>query len=64
MSSLQPAQLTESPVAESIQEGGMAICQRWEQRMPALLGGKGQAFATPGTWIRFCDLELLGFCCL
>lgn len=40
MSSLQPAQLTESPVAESIQEGGMAICQRWEQRIPALLGGR------------------------
>lgn len=39
MSSLQPAQLTESPVAESIQEGGMAICQWWEQRIPALLRG-------------------------
>lgn len=39
MSSLQPAQLTESPVPESIQEGGMAICQWWEQRIPALLKG-------------------------
>lgn len=59
MSSLQPAGLTESPVAESIQEGGMAICRQWEQ--DAALAGPWQAFATPGAWIRFCDSELLGF---
>lgn len=42
MSSLQRAPLTESPVAESIQEGRMAICQHWEQRIPALVGGRGR----------------------
>lgn len=42
MSSLQPAQLTESPVAESIQEGRMAICQHWEQRIPIRVEGRGR----------------------
>lgn len=61
MSSLQPAQLSETPVAESIQEGRMAICQRWEQDSCTGGWGEGQAIAASGTWTRSCDLELLGF---
>lgn len=65
VSSLQPAPLTESPVAESIQEGGMAICQRWEQRIPALPGGRDRPWPllAPGL-VSSCGLTLLGFCCL
>lgn len=59
MSGLQPAELTESPVTESIQKGRMAICQQWEQRFPALVGGRGRPLPLlePGL-IR--DLKLLG----
>lgn len=32
----------ESPVAESIQGGGVAICQWWEQRIPTLVGGSSR----------------------
>lgn len=60
MSGLQPAQLTESPVAESIQKGRMAICQQWEQRFPALVCGSGRPLPllAPGLIL---DSKLLGF---
>lgn len=61
-SSLQPAQLTESPVAESIQEGRMAICQRWEQ--DSCTGGRRSRPLHSGAWISVCDSKLLGFCFL